>query len=203
VVQNPWRPTGPPREWRHIVIHHTASKGGSVEAIHEAHLKKGWEGIGYHFVIGNGQGMTDGEIEATFRWQKQMHGAHAGSDEYNQHGIGVCLVGNFEESHPSSAQLAAVKRLVSTLRREHGISSDHVIGHGDVRATACPGKLFPMVEVAVAETGPFLVRQDATLRQPFASLTPAPEHSAHFLLTDESPASVGPWFATVEWSPAP
>ena len=98
--QNPWKPDKEARDWRHIVIHHTASSRDSIESIHEAHLKRGWEGIGYHFVIGNGNGMKDGEIEPTFRWKTQMHGAHAGKEEYNQHGIGVCLVGNFEDSNP-------------------------------------------------------------------------------------------------------
>ncbi|HBL43912.1 MAG TPA: N-acetylmuramoyl-L-alanine amidase, partial [Planctomycetaceae bacterium] len=65
-----------------------------------------------------------------------------------QHGIGICLVGNFENEPPSDAQLAAVKKLVGVLKAEYNISSDHVQGHRDVKATACPGKYFPMSEVA-------------------------------------------------------
>jgi N-acetyl-anhydromuramyl-L-alanine amidase AmpD len=130
------------------VLHHTASHAGSVEEIHEAHLGKGWEGIGYHFVIGNGEGMGDGMIEPTFRWREQMHGAHAGKSEYNQQGIGVVLVGNFEEESPSAAQLEAVTRLVATLKQDYGISSENVIPHRDVKATLCPGKNFPLAAVA-------------------------------------------------------
>lgn len=158
VVQNPWKPSKPARDWRHIVIHHTASSKDSVESIHEAHLKRGWEGVGYHFVIGNGSGMKDGEIEATFRWKTQMHGAHAGNDEYNQHGIGICLVGNFEDANPSASQLASVKRLVGILKSEYSIKSEKVIGHKDVKATACPGKKFPMTEVSLTEVMPFFVQ---------------------------------------------
>lgn len=149
-----WQPQTESREWTSIVIHHTASPRGSVESIHEAHSKRkdkagnAWLGIGYHFVIGNGDGMGDGEIEPTFRWREQLHGAHAGVDEYNQHGIGIVLVGNFEEGPPSAAQLAAVKRLVGALRAEYGIPADRVVGHRDVKATACPGKFFPMEEVS-------------------------------------------------------
>lgn len=147
-VQNPWKPTAPPREWRHIVIHHSASSGGSVESIDAAHKGRGWDGVGYHFVIGNGDGMGDGEIESTFRWRGQTHGAHAGKAEYNQHGIGICLIGNFEDSQPSTAQMAAVKRLVSVLKHEYGIPSDEVIAHRDVKATACPGRNFPIAEIS-------------------------------------------------------
>jgi len=149
VVQNPWKPNAPPREWHYIVLHHTATSSGSVENIHEAHLARGWDGVGYHFVIGNGNGMDDGEIQPTFRWREQMHGAHAKSpgNEYNEHGIGICLVGNFEETEPSAAQMASVKRLVATLKAEYQLSDGQVVAHRDVKATACPGKNFPIGEI--------------------------------------------------------
>lgn len=151
-----WRPSAKARDWKYIVIHHTASEKGSVESIHEEHLKKKdangnpWLGIGYHFLIGNGNGMPDGEIEGTFRWRQQLQGAHAGSSDpvYNQQGIGICLVGNFENHAPTSKQLAALKKLVRSMKGEYRIASKNVIGHRDVRATECPGKLFPMAEVA-------------------------------------------------------
>jgi len=160
--RNPWKPEAELRDWEYIVIHHTASSTGSVESIHELHSKKkdksgnAWLGIGYHFVIGNGNGMPDGDIESTFRWREQMHGAHAGAKKYNQQGIGICLVGNFENAPPSEAQLAAVKKLVGTLKAEYNIPSENIQGHRDVKATACPGKYFPMSEVATAVDLPVL-----------------------------------------------
>lgn len=152
-VINPWKPDAELRDWNYLVLHHTASDTGSVESIHEEHLKrkdkKGnhWLGIGYHFVIGNGNGMGDGDVEPTFRWRQQLQGAHAGIADYNQHGIGIVLIGNFEKSPPTDAQAAAVKRLVGVLKREYGIASNKIIGHNDVKATECPGKLFPMSDV--------------------------------------------------------
>src|SRR5262245_58451468 len=59
---NPWKPTTKTRDWKYIVVHHTATESGSVDTIHESHLKNKdkngnpWLGIGYHFVIGNGSG---------------------------------------------------------------------------------------------------------------------------------------------------
>lgn len=155
---NPWRPTAPARQWKYIVVHHSAGNSGSVDSIHEDHLKKKdksgnpWLGIGYHFVIGNGKGMPDGEIEPTFRWRTQIQGAHAGSNDkdYNERGIGVCLIGNFENGPPSAAQRRSIRQLVQTLKNEYGIPTVNIVGHKDIRAssTECPGKLFPMHEVA-------------------------------------------------------
>lgn len=172
---NPWKPKAAARDWKHIVIHHTASEGGNVATIHAEHLhrkdKNGnhWKGIGYHFLIGNGTGMSDGEIEPTFRWKQQMQGAHAGNDEYNQHGIGICLVGNFQDHRPSSAQLASIKKLVGVLKREYQIKSSQVVGHRDVKSTACPGKLFPMTEVAQSEDLPFFTLRDVILSPDFVT----------------------------------
>lgn len=174
---NPWKPTAALRDWKHIVIHHTASEGGSVETINAEHLnrkdKNGnkWLGIGYHFLIGNGTGMSDGEIEPTFRWKKQMQGAHAGNEEYNQHGIGICLVGNFQDHRPSPAQLASVKRLVGVLKREYHIKSSQVVGHRDVKSTACPGKMFPMTEVAQTGDIPFFTLRDGESSPSVLTLT--------------------------------
>jgi N-acetylmuramoyl-L-alanine amidase-like protein len=154
ITGNPWKPSVPIRDWKHIVIHHTGSESGSIESIHASHLArkdkygKNWLGIGYHFVIGNGRGMGDGEIEPTFRWRQQLHGAHAGNDEYNQHGIGICVVGNFDNHAPSSAQLLAVKQLVAVLKSEYRIGGNQVVGHREVRATACPGKHFPLSAIS-------------------------------------------------------
>lgn len=150
---NPWRPETATRDWKYIVLHHTASEQGDVASIHESHLKnkdkngKPWLGIGYHFVIGNGKGMDDGEIEPTFRWKKQMQGAHAGVAEYNQVGIGIVLVGNFEKSPPTKAQLGSLKKIVRVLSREYDIQTAQIVGHGDVKATECPGAHFPLSEI--------------------------------------------------------
>ncbi len=159
-VQTPakdlWKPSAKARDWKYVVVHHTASEKGDVDSINEEHQKKKdasgkpWLGIGYHFLIGNGNGMPDGEIEPTFRWRQQLQGAHAGSSDpvYNQKGIGICLVGNFENHAPSAKQVASLKKLVKSLKGTYNIVSKNVIGHRDVRATECPGKLFPMEEVA-------------------------------------------------------
>jgi N-acetylmuramoyl-L-alanine amidase len=151
---DPWRPAVPPRHWTYIVLHHTASSRGSVESIHEAHLQRRdkngnpWMGIGYHFVVGNGNGMADGEVQPTFRWRQQLQGAHAGEDEHNQHGIGIAVVGNFELGPPSPAQIASLRRLVRVLRVRYGIEPTNIVRHSDIKATACPGKYFPLEEIA-------------------------------------------------------
>jgi len=131
------------REWRHIVVHHSASNVGSAAIFDRAHRERGWDGLGYHFVIGNGSASGDGQVEVGYRWSKQIQGAHAGNAEYNQHGIGICLVGDFENGGtPSPAQMASLRKLVRFLQVKTGIPTSEVIGHGNVpgKSTQCPGR---------------------------------------------------------------
>lgn len=148
-----WQPLAAVRPWKSIVLHHTASASGSVESIDQLHRRrkdsrgKPWLGIGYHFVIGNGQGMPDGAVSPTFRWRDQLAGAHAGDAKLNSTGIGIVLVGNFEKEVPSSSQLRATTTLLKHLTSTYKISSEAILGHGDIKATACPGRYFPLADL--------------------------------------------------------
>jgi hypothetical protein len=140
------------RKWAWIVIHHSATASGSAASFHIHHKEKnGWDGLGYHFVIGNGHGTKDGKVETGYRWTRQITGAHAGrahddSNLMNELGIGICLVGDFEKSRPTRKQLESLHRLVDWLEMACGISPDRVLVHRDVRDTKCPGRLFPARE---------------------------------------------------------
>lgn len=142
-----WKVKGD-RRWKFIVIHHSATPNGDAESFGREHQRKWPNGLGYHFVIGNGNGSGDGEIEVGPRWKRQaegIDGAHAGNKLYNQEGIGVCLVGDFEHGRPTARQLAALRVLCKALMGKYGIGPGQVVRHCEVRTghTDCPGKLFP------------------------------------------------------------
>jgi len=138
------------RKWRYIVIHHSATDAGSEEAFHRYHRDvKGWDGIGYDFVIGNGNGARDGLVEVTYRWEKQLVGAHAGIKLYNEQGIGICIVGDLEKGHMSAKQLEALVGLINYLQKRCKIPTANIVGHCHIRpnGTKCPGKHFPWFEL--------------------------------------------------------
>ena len=134
-------------KWRHIVIHHSATDAGSAEVFDAVHRARGWDELGYHFLINNGNGGPDGHVEVGARWTKQKWGAHCGGtpdNEYNNHGIGLCVVGDFSHCLPSKAQLAALERLVTFLTQAYEIPPENIVGHCNCpnAATECPGQRF-------------------------------------------------------------
>ena len=135
--------------WRQVVIHHSATMAGSAESFDRYHREyKHWAGgLGYHFVIGNGRPVQDGLVEVGRRWRDQSDGAHAGVTEVNHTGVGICLVGNFDEGHPTQRQMASLRALIRWLHLACGIPYSEVKGHRDVKLTECPGANFPMAEL--------------------------------------------------------
>ncbi len=144
-------PLYPSSRWKYIVIHHTATEVGKAFVINRSHLDRGfWNGLGYHFLIDNGTlGKGDGQIEAAPRWIKQQSGAHCNAGGMNEKGIGIALVGNFNEELPTDKQLQSLQYLVRTLSRYYQVPPANIIGHRDApgASTDCPGKRFPLSSI--------------------------------------------------------
>ncbi|MBI2560634.1 MAG: N-acetylmuramoyl-L-alanine amidase [Planctomycetes bacterium] len=138
----------PESNWRYIIIHHSATDCGNAADFDRYHRKvRGWKyGLAYHFVIGNGHGSADGEIEVGERWRKQIHGAHTANMDYNRIAIGICIVGNLEEEMITTRQFDSLCQIVLYLSKRYNIPLSNLIMHNQViqkKGTLCPGKNFP------------------------------------------------------------
>jgi murein DD-endopeptidase MepM/ murein hydrolase activator NlpD len=136
-----------PDRWKHIVIHHSGVDTGTVKGMDRFHrdVRHMKNGLAYHFVIGNGSGMNDGEIAVGTRWTKQLDGGHLASASQNKISLGICLVGNFEKHKPTVRQLDALRTLVRALMARCQLSLRTVTTHRQIHArhTRCPGRHFP------------------------------------------------------------
>ncbi len=146
---NPWIPArGLSDRWKYIVIHHSASNTSTPQGMRQWHMQgRGWDELGYHFVIGNGVRYADGKVFVGKRWLQQKHGAHTKTpgNAYNDHGIGICLIGDFQSGRPTEEQLRSLSRLVSVLGEECRIGRSRILTHGGVTGkTACPGRHFSL-----------------------------------------------------------
>lgn len=127
----------------HIVLHHTATPQTTIasqeKSINTAHKgrgfplsKLGWH-IGYHYLI---------DLEGTvkqFRGDEEV-GAHCKEQMMNYKGIGVSLVGNFEETTITSSQYSSLIKLLKDLKDKHKIPKENFGYHKMYKPTACPGR---------------------------------------------------------------
>src|ERR1051326_4606160 len=136
-----------PGKWKYIVIHHSASPNASVKGMDyyhrvERHMENG---LAYHFVIGNGHSMADGQIAIGHRWTAQLDGGHLASEALNRKAIGICLVGNYDDTRPTRKQMESLRSLVEFLLDRCHLKADAVKTHQQINPiyTRCPGHNFP------------------------------------------------------------
>lgn len=139
--------TIPRGRWSMIVGHHSAIAHGNAAVYDRAHRRRGMvNGLAYHFVIGNGIDSGDGEIEVGRRWLEQLDGGHVRDEHVNHVGIGICCVGNFEQTRPTARQIASFEALVRYLRSDVTRAPLSLKFHREIRGaqTLCPGRFFPV-----------------------------------------------------------
>jgi hypothetical protein len=144
------------------VIHHTASAGdfdtssqttsaARVRGIQNYHMDaNGWCDIGYHFLVDKLGNIFSGRQDSG-DLSKYVRGAHDGC---NNNSFGFNAMGYFHAPYnqtPTTAQMTSLKKIIAG-RMPNGWNptgtgssycgtTDKVIGHRQVLATACPGDI--------------------------------------------------------------
>lgn len=141
-----------------IICHHPAHPTWDINDIHSYHRdSKGWSGIGYNYFV-----TFDGRVQ---EGRGRNQGAHC-LGGWNSKSLGVSFQGNFETQQMTDAQVAAGAELIASLIRDEGLGINDVVGHGDLWATACPGKNFRMDDLKnaiLAELNPATKKESANM----------------------------------------
>ncbi len=137
------------------IVHHTAGvnsytraeSASIVRGIYAYHTKTlGWCDIGYNFLVDKYGQVFEGRSGGV---DKPVHGAHATS--WNTNTVGISFMGNYETAAAPAVMLEAGAQLLAWKFDAYyrdplskvtlaGKYIDRISGHGDVMATACPGR---------------------------------------------------------------
>lgn len=139
--------------FRYIVIHHSLTDDGECaenwDAIRKYHIREnGWTDIGYHLGIER--------VAKRLEWMRGRPltevGAHAHG--FNGSGIGICVVGNFDEKPPDPEVWQSARYMCEILMGHFKKVYDRdlkVLGHretykmiGKPVEKSCPGNCFDM-----------------------------------------------------------
>lgn len=124
------------RKINEIIVHCSATAEGKdfgAADIDRWHKAKGWDCIGYHYVV-----KLDGTVQEGRPLERM--GAHCKG--HNANSIGVCYIGGLTEDGktPKDTRTAAQKAaLISLIRRlKSNYPGAKVYGHRDFARKACP-----------------------------------------------------------------
>ena len=119
-----------------VIIHCSATPEGrdvKLETIRQWHIDKGWNDIGYHYVI-----ELDGQIQAGR--PVELFGAHTLGE--NKYSIGICYVGGMNKAMTkpkdtrTDEQKESLIALIADIRKKYPNVTIH--GHNEYAAKACP-----------------------------------------------------------------
>ncbi len=123
-----------------ITVHHTAVVSTSVRtesdaitminSTRNAHLRRGWADIGYHYVIDPQGRIWEGR---PLSWQ----GAHV--EATNEHNLGIVLLGNFDRQTPTPAALSSLDSFLVDSARRYRVPVNRIYTHRELKPTECPG----------------------------------------------------------------
>jgi N-acetylmuramoyl-L-alanine amidase len=113
-----------------IVVHCSATQEGrhlDAAEINRWHLKRGWKGIGYHYVV-----LLDGTIE----YGRSIYEPGAHVKGMNKNSIGICYIGGVEEERGDNGkwiakdtrtpeQKESLLLLLKTLKKMHVDANIH------------------------------------------------------------------------------
>ncbi|TVQ59146.1 MAG: N-acetylmuramoyl-L-alanine amidase [Phycisphaerales bacterium] len=102
-----------------------------LEQIRASHLQRNFGDIGYHYVIDPMGGVWQGR---PLNWQ----GAHVARQ--NEGNMGVLCLGNFEQQHPTSAQINSLNAFVVEQMQRHRVPPSAIYTHRELGPSLCPGR---------------------------------------------------------------
>lgn len=124
------------RQIKEIIIHCSATPDGkdyTVNDIDRWHRAKGWNGIGYHFVI-----YRDGSIHVG----RPLAAVGAHCQGHNAISIGICYIGGMTADNKvpkdtrTAQQRDSLRALIKQLQEEFPHATIH--GHNEFANKACP-----------------------------------------------------------------
>ena len=119
-----------------IIIHCTATPEGrtvTVADVNKWHKEKGWNGIGYHYLIG-----LNGEI-----WKgRDENIIGANTEGKNTNSIGIAYVGGMTKDMKSSKDTRTTEQKISLINLIKQLKQKYptakIYGHRDFSSKACP-----------------------------------------------------------------
>ena len=115
-----------PSRWNCIEIYYSGTKAGNIEQLASLSGLASPEDLNCHFVICNGLGDSDGQIEPTEKWQRQWSSIPGRTWYGGSQTIRICIIANGKACPPTDCQIKRTEALVEGLHRKFNIPPESI-----------------------------------------------------------------------------
>jgi hypothetical protein len=115
-----------PGRWSCIEIYYSGTKAGNIEQLASLNGLAGPEDINCHFVICNGLGGDDGQIQPTEKWQRQWSAIPGRTWYGSGQTIRICIIADGKTTLPTDFQIKRVEKLLEELFKKFNILPEYI-----------------------------------------------------------------------------
>lgn len=115
-----------PERWSRIEIYYSDTKAGNIEQLASLGGLASPEDINCHFVVCNGLGGGDGQIQPTEKWQRQWSILPGRTWYGTSQTIRICVIADGKKTFPTDCQIKRIEQLVEGLGRKFGVGADSI-----------------------------------------------------------------------------
>jgi hypothetical protein len=112
--------------WNCIEIYYSGTKGGNIEQLASLSGLVGPEDINCHFVVCNGLGGGNGQIQPTEKWQRQWSIIPGRTWQGSGQTIRICVIADGKTARPTDFQIKNIETLVEALDRKFNIRPESI-----------------------------------------------------------------------------
>ena len=106
-----------PASWNRVEVYYSRTTAGNISDLAVVSHLRGTPRADYHFVVCNGRGAEDGQIQYTENWKKQQ----------TENGIiRICVVADLYNYPATDYQVRRTSALVDALSRKFGIKTQYI-----------------------------------------------------------------------------
>lgn len=115
-----------PGRWQRLEVFYSRTAAGNVEQIAALRGLESSEDVNFHFLVCNGRGGEDGQIQTTARWSKQWSCVPGGSWYGSNETVRVCVIADDAAAGATDCQMKRTAELVEVLARKYAIGQHRI-----------------------------------------------------------------------------
>jgi len=115
-----------PGRWECVEVYYSGTKAGNIDQLASISGLASSDDINCHFVICNGLGANDGQIQTTEKWQKQWSVIPDHTWYGSSRTVRVCIVADGKSVRPTDFQIKRAEALVDGLAKKNSIAPSKI-----------------------------------------------------------------------------